>query len=741
MSLHAAARKLKSADAAERDQAMGELLKGRTRAVSPLIEVLDEPGAAVGRIALVLSALGAREAIDPLIGKAESSYLDSGDLAYVTRALAELLGEQDADNARRRRAIMRLSREHDPQVRGFAAAALGALGGKDDQERLHTLAASDTHAAVKKAALEALVKLKESGRLASANKASTAPAVATAPRAATAPSTGRDIEEGGLAIDLEALMSASAEAPAGAPADEPAEFKSLEDLVAEANAAGGHLQPYLNQLGAIRWADRNAAVDALVKAGKESVPHLIQALAHPAASVRMGACLALMRLQAPEAAYSLMTCATSPAVTDEERELRGIALKALANCLTGAEEGLAEPLVPLARDDDRWVRAGALLCLGRLADRIGIRVAVLALDDPDSIVRDAAAVAVSEGAREDDEDLVVPLLAILGGFPSPSAEVREAILIALSRIRVGDDAVKVRVRRRVRRSVLGQTSSMRRTAISVLEHAYADADPPPVSVIDDVLSRLDDDHPEVRIVAASFVSRHLEPGMTGAVGPLLDAITRHETTVGMLCLEALRRHDTSHALEALTQLSSGPDDDLASRARELLEGFAPKTELWAFEPEPEPAPEPDYDYAEGGYDEGGYDEGGYDEGASDGSAYDDGGHQELATEAVPVEAAEPPPDVVTPVMPDAPPAFVDNPSLRLSQRLMAVRDAGGAGRLSAADAQAARTAVLQAFAGESPAPALPSGTLAEQLRAIAALDAAERDDARRRVLLRFSQPG
>ena len=118
----------------------------------------------------------------------------------------------------------------------------------------------------------------------------------------------------------------------------------------------------------------------------------------------------------------------------------------------------------------------------------------------------------------------------------------------------------------------------------MLEHAYAADDPPPVSVLDDVLSRLDDDHPEVRIVAASFVSRHLEPGMTGAVGPLISAITRHETTVGVLCLEALKKHDTSHAQEALTQLSSSPDEDLATRARELLDGFAPTSAPWASTP-------------------------------------------------------------------------------------------------------------------------------------------------------------
>jgi HEAT repeat protein len=270
--------------------------------------------------------------------------------------------------------------------------------------------------------------------------------------------------------------------------------------------------------------------------------------------------------------------------TVEERELRPIALRALANCLTGQEEGLAPSLMPLAQDADRFTKAAALLCLGRIADRRGMRAVVAAILEDDPVVVESAAVALSEGIREEDTDLVRPLLVALAKRPAPRLAVREAILIALSRIAIEEPAWRVRARHRVRRELAGGTASMRKAAIVLLERMYADDDPPPLSVIDDMLGRLDDDHPEVRVVAASFLARHLEPGLTGAAARLRAGIARKERTLSLLCLDALHRHATDVARGVIATASRDPDSAVAARAATLLATTSTVTGEWAFTP-------------------------------------------------------------------------------------------------------------------------------------------------------------
>jgi hypothetical protein len=165
-------------------------------------------------------------------------------------------------------------------------------------------------------------------------------------------------------------------------------------------------------------------------------------------------------------------------------------------------------------------------------------------------------------------------------------------LIALSRIQIDAPALRVRARHRVRGDVNGTTVSTRKAAIVLLERLFdsplpgagGPGDPPPLTVIDDVLKRLHDEHPEVRVVAASFLGRHLEPGLTGAVDKLIAALSRGERTVSLLCLEALRKHDTAAAKEAVEVMTRSPDDVVAARARDLLGDWTPKTAAWVFVP-------------------------------------------------------------------------------------------------------------------------------------------------------------
>ena len=539
--LRDAAMKLTSPVRAEREAGEAALIAARTEAVPALLAVLDyavrQPAGSlafspVARAALLIGAMGAREALPTLCRVVKSGRVGADDGAFVARALAELIDGRDAFDDDVREALEALSTSTDLYTRAFAAEAYGALGDQRSKARVQALT-EDKEVWVRDKAHAVLRKLADASASASADNFS---------------------------------------------------FADFAALAQAANDEGGALKPWLDDLNDARRPVRDNAINELVKAGRPAVPWLLKKLNQPAARARIGAATALGRLQPPEAAAALLIAASSGGTSLEERELRPVALRALANCLTGTEEGLAASILPLARDEDRFTRAAALLCLGRLSDRRGMKAVVAAILEDDPFVVESAAVALSEGVREEDTELVRPLLVALAKRPAPKAAVKEAILIALSRIAIDAPALRVRARHRVRREVFGTTSSTRKAAVVLLERMYDDLDPPPLTVVDDVLSRLTDDHPEVRVCAASFLSRHLEPGFTGAPARLSAAVARNERTVSLLCLEALRRHDTDAARDALDVATRNSDVVVADRARELLEGFAPQTAAWAFVP-------------------------------------------------------------------------------------------------------------------------------------------------------------
>lgn len=551
MSLHDAAKKMMSAEKSERDAGEATLLAARTDSVPALIGLLTAtvpPGGTspIARAALFLGALKARDALPGLCSVVDSGRASVVEAPFVARAIAEIVDGRDAFDDDVRGALEALAASADLYARAYAAEGFGALGDQRSRGRVQALA-TDPEPWVRDKARAVLLKLADAERVAAA-------------------------------------------ADATATATEGVDLSSFSQLVAQAENEGGALKPWLDDLSDARRQVRDNAVAELVKAGKAAVPWLIEKLNQPSPRARIGAATALSRLQPPEACGPLLIAATMPAQTQEEQELRPVALRALANCLTGVEEGLSASILPLTRDPDRFVRAAALLCLGRLADRQGMKAVVVAILEDDPFVVESAAVALSEGVREEDGDLVRPLLTALGKRPEPKPAVKEAILIALSRIQIDAAAVRVRVRHRVRRDVFGATASTRKAAIVLLERLFDDADPPPLSVVDDVLSRLSDEHPEVRVVAASFLSKHLEPGLSGAAQRLATTRLRGERTVSLLCLEALRRHDTTTAKEALEAATKDGDSVVAGRAVELLDGFAPKTAAWVFEAKSKAAP-------------------------------------------------------------------------------------------------------------------------------------------------------
>jgi hypothetical protein len=708
-----AVQKLSHDDEAERDRALSALMLDKRAAIHALIAALKAPmgSKALPRMVLLLAAFEAKDAVPVLLDLLDKGTLDYDGRGAIARALGELVpldAARSAKDARLRRHCLQLSTELLAATRAAVLPVLLAIGDDGCDERLKIMAAVDGDPDVKSRARAALIELRNRRPAQAPTTATTTATTATATTATR--SAAAPLPEGAMAIDFAALMSSSSsgDMPMPPPVKVPEgglafDFEAMvkaqpSPSSSSSGASLGRASPPLDPKEALlqrlrdqRWTERAKAIAEVVARGQEMVPLLVERLG-PDVQARMGICLALAQLQDPSAASALLMVATSEGRTSEERDVQAVALKALANSLTGTEEGIAAPLLPLLRSPDPFVRAGAVVCLGRLADRVGARAATLLLaSDPDDEVRKAAAIAVSESVREDHEDLVAPLLATLTAVPRPPAEGQEAILIALARIEVTQVALKVRIRHRVRPLVFGVTASQRRLAITVLDRCYSDDDPPPVWVVEDVLDRTGDASPETRLVAASFVARFLEPGFTNAVSRLEDALDRSERGVSLLVLDALHRHDTPLAKSALQAVADGdPDEDVKARAQTLLAGFTPKSIEWTA------------------------------------STRHQGHQREQREQRADVDDAPPAPprepaisgtpgrapgsgrvrpagssaDVVVAKDADASPApgaFVDDVSKPLAERLRALEQAKAAGRLDDAAARLARLRILEKY--------------------------------------------
>lgn len=518
---------LAAADDTARRAAETALLGAREASVEPLIAGLSVPAVA-SRAALFLGALSDRRAVGPLVHAASDAALDAKAHAAALRALGEVVDGRDAFDDSVTGALMAAARASDPVLRGYAVDAAARIGGFVHEDVL-ALLDGETDAFVR-----------------------------------------------------QRMPSADTEA---APTDSASSDVSFAELAAAAEAAGGALAPVLEALGARDPAARAAAQQALVDAGDEAVPHLLEKLGHADTRVRQGAAQALGALARPAAAMPLAMAADGSA----DNDFRALAYRALANCLTGAETGLADLVAPAARDADPFVRAGAMLCLGRLPDADVRALIVRGLFDNHDFVVDAAAVALSEGIRAEDAPLTPLLWAAHQKNQSMGRQgVQEALLIAFSRLDLSAPAWRVRVRQAVRADVFAASAAARKAAIVLLEGLYeAEGDPAPLSLIDRVLSRLSDADSQVRLVAASFLAAHLPAGMPGADAVLGEALAAADRSTGLVLVDALVRLGTTGAQTALRAASRHMDSTVALAAAEAADALKPGP-AWVFKAEPVP---------------------------------------------------------------------------------------------------------------------------------------------------------
>ncbi len=259
---------------------------------------------------------------------------------------------------------------------------------------------------------------------------------------------------------------------------------------------------------------REKAKQALLQLGpvasqeESNVCEQIEALSHLSQIVQACAVAALKKQGHPSAIMPLFVFIHSASVM-KDKKLRAKALGALANCLTGAEQGLLESFLLLAKDVDPEVHAAALLCLGRVSDIQGksLQPIILGLLALDKNINASAAIALSEGFRAEHEHLLKFLVEIYS-YPNLSVSSREALLIAFSRVSIADAQLRDRLRYLLASELKSKVLNIRKTAIVVLDGLYDDKHPVPAEVAKLLQDSLFDRNKEIQIVSASFLAKH-----------------------------------------------------------------------------------------------------------------------------------------------------------------------------------------------------------------------------------------
>lgn len=199
--------------------------------------------------------------------------------------------------------------------------------------------------------------------------------------------------------------------------------------------------PLIEKLAAPLQELKDEARQKLVAAGEAAVPSLILALGHDERDVRAGACLALARMVADEAAEELARLAsTDPVLSVRPLALRALAALARPRCSDAVRDALLEQ----TRSDDMFARALACGGLGKIRDSACLDHLSRACKDPEVWVRNAAQKALHAppaapppaGAAGDDapagtnlpmklESRPDGLSPLAGGLQSLNAEVQQ----------------------------------------------------------------------------------------------------------------------------------------------------------------------------------------------------------------------------------------------------------------------------------------------------------------------------
>ncbi|MBN2361552.1 MAG: HEAT repeat domain-containing protein [Deltaproteobacteria bacterium] len=287
------------------------------------------------------------------------------------------------------------------------------------------------------------------------------------------------------------------------------------------DAADADVRAAVRQLATGNRSARLRAAQVLIGAGARGQRALINALAEPSLAIRTAAVQQLLQQPTPDASGALLMVAAGGGDGPAEANLRALALRALAVCLTGSEQHIVDDLSELCADPDRFARAAAAAALARLPFADSARALSRLLDDGDPFVVEEAARGLGRiGIPAECFDAAVSALG------RPVARAHAPLLRGFAGMLAGDTLDDADRRARLRHLARGQLSSgdgERITAALALLDRLLHHPPIERAEIDLLAALLAARDTDVVRAALAVLATHATPEMT-AVASALDRV-------------------------------------------------------------------------------------------------------------------------------------------------------------------------------------------------------------------------
>jgi len=345
----------------------------------------------------------------------------------------------------------------------------------------------------------------------------------------------------------------------------------------EAPSVAARVRGALARLTAPGNAASEEAAAELLTLGSAAVGALLLELQHPVPGVRSVVARLLGQIGDRRALAALVS-RLPPAGPEQDREVLPVLLRAVAALAAPDERGLADRLLPFVRgggpgDGDPFVRAAALVALGRLGDRRAAPDLIAALGDGEAWLRETAAQALPEAITGPAPELMPALVAQLLRSSEPVVVV--ALLLTLRAAWAPGLSPGPQLLPRLAELLADVDPTVREAAVLAADALLVPADdesaPLPTPLLDALLARAADPVAAVRRGALALLA-DVVPARHPAAGALARSLALSaDPEVHRPALRMLARVGDFESVEALLRLARAPEGPQAALARRLLD--------------------------------------------------------------------------------------------------------------------------------------------------------------------------